>query len=289
MMKAVTFRGDVEITEVPIPPIPKGHVLVKVIQASVGPLERGLGKGLIWVQPERILGLEGYGVLYELGIDIEDLEVNEEVAINSYLSKEKILGVHVNGTLAEFISVPKEAVERLPTSLPEHAKALASVGALALSLSEMISDKKTLLVGAGITNVVTSFLLSWEVPLLPWSKEPPIDVNYFPTTASACTQEWDVVVVSVPEASAVDTATMCVKEGGTIVLHPLVNYSKHVFTGKKVNIVVPKPKSLVEGANMISKVPWRIINELIEEQTSLEKALSSSASRTLVRPEALEG
>ncbi len=287
-MKAVKFKGDIEIEEVPIPPIPKDHVLVKIMQASISPLERGLGRGLIWVQPERIVGMEGYGILYELGVEIEDFEVNEEVAINSYLDKEKIMGVHIDGTLAEFVSIPKNAIERLPSSLPEYAKTLASVGALALSISEMISDKKSLLVGAGLTNVLTSFLLSWEVPMLPWSKEPPIDINYFPTTASACTQEWDVVVVSVPEASAVDTAAMCVKEGGIIILHPLVNYSKHVFTGKRVNIEVPTIKSLVEGANVINKVPWRIISELVEEENNLEDALSSTASRTLVRPEALE-
>jgi len=287
MMKAVKFKGDIEIEDVPLPPIPKDHVLVKILQATISPLERGLLKGVIWVQPERNLGMEGYGVLSELGIEVEDVEVNEEVLINSFIGNE-ILGVHKNGVLAEYVALPREAIEEAPPSVPEYAKTLASAGALATAIVDMISDKKTLLVGAGLTNVLISYLMSWEVPLLPWGNEPPIDMNYFPTTASACTQEWDVVVVSVPEASAVDTAAMCVREGGTIILHPLVNYSKHVFTGKRVEIKVPQPKSLKQGAEAISKMPWKVLSSLIDETSSLNDALSSSASRSLVRPEALE-
>jgi len=282
-MKAVKFRGDIEVAEVSIPPIPKDHVLVKVKEASVSPLERGLEKGHIWVEPERTLGLEGYGVILEKGVEVEE-EEGKEVLVDSYANG--ILGVTVDGALAEYLVVPREAIAEAP-DVPGYAKALASAGAIALKIAEETSDKKTLLIGSGLTNVLASFKLSWEAPLLPWGREIGLDINYFPTTASACTQEWDAVVVSVPEASAVDTATMCVKEGGTIYLHPLVDYSKHVFAGKKLNIVVLESSNLVEGAKLVASLPSRYLRELVEETNSLSEALHSSFSRSLVRPDVL--
>ena len=282
-MRAVKFRGDLVVEETPIPPVPKDHVLVKVKLASVSPLERGLERGNIWVEPERVLGLEGFGNVLEAGVEGEE-EEGKEVLINSYF--DGILGVTRDGTLAEYVVVPKESLAEAP-DVPDYAKALASAGALALKIAELTSDKKTLLVGSGLTNVLASYKLSWELPLLPWGREISFDLNYYPTTASACTQEWDAVVVSVPEASALDTAAMCVKEGGTVYLHPLVDYSKHVFAGKKLEVVPLTPGDLVEGARLVASLPTKYLRELVEEVNELEEALTSSFSRSLVRPDAL--
>ncbi len=282
-MRALKFKGDLEVEEIPIPPIPKGHLLIKMKLASVSPLERGLIKGHIWVEPERIVGLEGFGIIQEAGVEVEEAP-GKEVLINSYY--EGILGVTRDGALAEYLVVPEEAITDAP-DVPDYAKALASAGALALKIAEEAADKKTLLIGSGLTNVLASYKLSWEAPLLPWSKEISLDLNYFPTTASACTQEWDAVVVSVPEASAVDTATMCVKEGGKIYLHPLVDYSKHVFAGKKVEIKVLEPGDLVEGARLVASLPSKYLRELVEEGVKLDEALTSQTSRSLIRPDEL--
>ncbi|NPA85725.1 MAG: zinc-binding alcohol dehydrogenase family protein [Crenarchaeota archaeon] len=282
-MKAVKFKGDIAVEEVPVPPIPRDHVLIRVKMASVSPLERGLEKGNLWVEPERILGLEGYGIILEKGVEVEE-EEGKEVLVDSYA--DGILGVTREGALAEYLVVPREAVSDAP-DVPEYAKALASAGALALRIAEETSDKKTLLIGSGLTNVLASFKLSWEAPLLPWGREISLDLNYFPTMASACTQEWDAVVVSVPEASAVDTATMCVKEGGNIYLHPLVDYSKHVFAGKKVNIEVLRGADLGEGARLVASLPSRYLRELVEEVRDIREAITSSLSRSLIRPDAL--
>jgi len=121
-MRAVKFRGDLVVEETPIPPVPKDHVLVKVKLASVSPLERGLERGNIWVEPERVLGLEGFGNVLEAGVEGEE-EEGKEVLINSYF--DGILGVTRDGTLAEYVVVPKESLAEAP-DVPDYAKALAS-------------------------------------------------------------------------------------------------------------------------------------------------------------------
>ncbi|UXD22588.1 hypothetical protein IPA_06490 [Ignicoccus pacificus DSM 13166] len=281
-MRAVVFKGDLVIEDRPIPPVPEGHLLVKVERSVVGPLERGLKRGLVWVEPGRVVGMEGYGRVEETGANT-NIKKGEIVSSPILVNESDIVGVHVDGFLAEYAIVPESAVEPLPEGRPEHL-ALAGTGALASWLKEKLEGYRALLIGGGLTNVLTSFLSNWEIPILSWGHEISAPVQLFPTIASACTQEWDTVVVSVLDAMAVDTATMCVKEGGTIILHPLVAYSKHVFAGKQVKVEVMQRNELREGYEAISKLPSQLLRELVEFSDSLDKALDSKASRSILKP-----
>ncbi len=279
-MKAVAFRGDLVIEDRPIPPIPEGHVLVKVERAVIGPLERGLTKGLTWVEPGRVVGMEGYGVIEEVGANTK-LKKGELVSSPVLVNEEKIVGVHEDGFLAEYVVLPESAVEPLPEASPEHL-ALAGTGALAAWTKEKVEGYKTLLIGGGLTNVLISHLSNWEIPILSWGSEVPAPVQLFPTIASACTQEWDVVIVSVLDAMAVDTATMCVKEAGTIILHPLVAYSKQVFPGKQVKIESMQRGELSEGLRAVTSLPKYVLKSLVNKVNSLEEGLKSSTSRSIL-------
>ena len=279
-MKAVSFKGDLIVEEKPIPPIPEGHVLVKVERAVVGPLERGLVRGLAWVEPGRTVGMEGYGRVEEVGVN-SSLKKGDLVSSPILVGENDIVGVDVDGFLAEYVVLPSSSLEPLPEGDPRHL-ALAGTGALASWLKERIEGYKTLLVGAGLTNVLTSFLLNWEVPILPWSGELPIPAQMFPTVASACTQEWDVVIVSVLDAMAVDTATMCVREAGTIILHPLVARYKQVFTGKKVKVEVMQRGEMSEGYRAVASLPSYIFKSLVDERSTLKEALASDRSRSIL-------
>jgi len=279
-MKALSFKGDLVVEERPIPPIPEGHVLVKVERAVIGPLERGLVRGLAWVEPGRIVGMEGYGRVEEVGAN-SNLKKGDLISSPILVNESDVVGVDLDGFLAEYVVLPSTYLEPLPEGDPLKL-ALVGTGTLASWLKERIEGYKTLLVGGGLTNVLTSYLLNWEVPILPWSGELPIPAQMFPTVASACTQEWDIVVVSVLDAMAVDTATMCVREAGTIILHPLVAHFKQVFTGKKVNVEVMQRGEIKEGHQSIMSLPNYIFKSLVDESDNLSDALVSARSRTVL-------
>ncbi|ALU12609.1 hypothetical protein EYM_05670 [Ignicoccus islandicus DSM 13165] len=279
-MKSLVFKGDLQIEEKPIPPIPEGHLLVKIEKAVVGPLERGLVRGLIWVEPGRIVGMEGYGIVEEPGINA-NVERGSIVSSPVITSEGSIIGVHLDGTLSEYFVVPEKDVEVLPPGNPLKL-ALAGTGAIASWIKKRIEGKKALLIGSGLTNVLVSYLSGWEVPILAWSQEPNVPAYYFPTKASACTQEWEAVVVSVLEEMAIDTATMCIKEGGTIILHPLVAYSKNVFRGKHVKIEVAGRDSLSEGLEAINSLPQNVFASLVSKERDLSEALNSPFSRSVI-------
>ncbi len=279
-MKSLVFQGDLQIEERPIPPIPERHLLVKIEKAVVGPLERGLVRGLVWVEPGRAVGAEGYGIVEEAGVNAS-IEPGSVVSSPFVTSSGSLIGVHVDGTLSEYFVVPESEVEVLPPSDPVKL-ALAGTGAIASWIEREIENKKALLIGSGLTNILVSYLSGWDVPVLVWNYEPNLPIKYFPTKASACTQEWEVVVVSVLEEMAIDTATMCVREGGTIILHPLVAYSKHVFQGKHLKVEVAKRDSLSRGLEVINSLPYNVFAALVSREESVADALNSRFSRSVI-------
>jgi zinc-binding alcohol dehydrogenase/oxidoreductase len=99
------------LEEVPDPVPAEGEVLVELRAASLNHLDVWIRKGLPSVPKPRILGADGAGVL--AGTD-------ERVVINPAIvrhGKMQILGETTDGTHAELIAVPREAVHPIPHDL----------------------------------------------------------------------------------------------------------------------------------------------------------------------------
>ncbi|MEE8166144.1 MAG: alcohol dehydrogenase catalytic domain-containing protein, partial [Myxococcota bacterium] len=138
-MKAaiITQHGGpevVEIADVPRPTVPPGHVLLAVKAAGLNHLDLWVRRGLPGLPPKfpHIGGSDIAGTVAELGPDVERFTVGDRVLVNPGLSdgecewcrkgqeslcvSYRLLGEHIDGGLAEFVSVPASNLLSLPDS-----------------------------------------------------------------------------------------------------------------------------------------------------------------------------
>ncbi len=116
-MKAIRIHEDggpevLRYEDVPDPVPADGEVLVELRAASLNHLDVWIRKGLPSVPKPRILGADGAGVL--AGTD-ERVVINPAVVDDG--GKIHILGETTDGTHAELIAVPRDAVHPIPHDL----------------------------------------------------------------------------------------------------------------------------------------------------------------------------
>jgi NADPH:quinone reductase-like Zn-dependent oxidoreductase len=115
-VKAVRIHEDggpevLRYEDVPDPVPADGEVLVELRAASLNHLDVWIRKGLPSVPKPRILGADGAGVIAGTG---ERVVINPAVRRNG---KMQIVGENFDGTHAELIALPREAVHPIPDGL----------------------------------------------------------------------------------------------------------------------------------------------------------------------------
>jgi NADPH:quinone reductase-like Zn-dependent oxidoreductase len=116
-MKAFTVSGygpdALQLTELPVPSVGAGDVLVDVRAASINPLDKmvrnGEFKQLLKYKPPFILGHDVAGVVTQVGAGVRAFKVGDEV-----YSRPRDLRI---GTFAEFIAIDADDVALKPRSL----------------------------------------------------------------------------------------------------------------------------------------------------------------------------
>lgn len=125
-MKAITYSEygspDVlELTDMPMPKVGPGMVLVKVKAAAVNPVDWKIMAGYLDaamdLQFPVIPGWDVVGVVESVGIDARQFQPGDEVI--SYARKDYVHG----GSFAEYIALPERLLARKPASLGWHEAA----------------------------------------------------------------------------------------------------------------------------------------------------------------------
>jgi threonine dehydrogenase-like Zn-dependent dehydrogenase len=135
-MKAAVFErpGVIAIRQVPVPEIGDDDVLIKVKYTGICGTDWSIYTGKYSADKlPLIAGHEFSGVIEKLGKNARDLEVGDRVTADINMScghcfycrqGQKLmcpefhqLGIHVNGTYAEFVAAPWAQVHRLPEKL----------------------------------------------------------------------------------------------------------------------------------------------------------------------------
>jgi len=131
----ITGHGGNEVVEYgerPRPQRKRGEVLVRLHAAGLNRVDlymRDSGAGITHQLPQ-IMGLDGAGVVAEIDDDQPGLKIGDRVVLHPGLgclhcefcrrgehilcTSMKLLGEHIDGTLAEFISVPAQNVFPMP-------------------------------------------------------------------------------------------------------------------------------------------------------------------------------
>lgn len=172
-MKAAIFHehgsADVlRIEDVPTPVVSAGEVLLQVEAAALNHLDVWTRKGLPFpVTMPHIGGSDVVGTVVEVGAGVRDVEKGQRFVVDPSLScghcewcrageeplciDYKILGEHVNGGFAEFVSVPAANLFPVPDGYPTDRAAAAPL----VFLTAWRALKTQGHVGAGSTVLIT--------------------------------------------------------------------------------------------------------------------------------------
>ena len=124
--------------DVPEPVVGRRDVLVRVVAASINPLDKmtrnGEFKRLIKYKPPFVLGHDMAGVVSEVGADVRDFKVGDEV-----YARPRDLRI---GTFAEFIAIDQDDVAPKPDSLT--LQEAAAVPLVALAAWQILVDRARL-------------------------------------------------------------------------------------------------------------------------------------------------
>jgi NADPH:quinone reductase-like Zn-dependent oxidoreductase len=168
-MKALLFNDTLddklEINEMPSPEPSEGEVLVKIHAAALNRRDQWMREGKYpGTRSGVILGSDGAGTVVKTGTDADKHWLGKEVIINPNINwgpnpkvqgkDYSILGMPVDGTLAEYLKVPAHRLHPKPPHLSwEEAAALPLAGLTAyralLTKGEPTSDSRILITGIG--------------------------------------------------------------------------------------------------------------------------------------------
>ena len=141
-MKAFVVEryGDdgLRAAEVPEPTVGRGDVLVRVSAVSINPLDKMTRNGefrrLIKRKPPFVLGHDMAGIITEVGADVRDFQVGDEV-----YARPRDLRI---GTFAELIAIDQDDVAPKPNSLT--VEEAAAVPLVALAARQILVDRARL-------------------------------------------------------------------------------------------------------------------------------------------------
>jgi len=155
-MKAASINSygsaeQVQISDVQMPSVPPGHVLVRMKAASVNPIDWKMAKGDLKALAKSdfpvTLGHDGAGIIEQLGKDVSTFETGDEVYFRCFESD--------TGTYAQYFAIDASLVSKKPETMSfEQAASIPLVGLTSLQVlrerGQMKPDSKVLIhAGAG--------------------------------------------------------------------------------------------------------------------------------------------
>ncbi len=137
MMKAAVFSGTppLDIHDLDLPSVGSNEILVKIVACGVCHTDEGYLEGVpTFKKPPLVLGHEPSGYVAEVGEKVTEFKEGDPVLIPPVLTcgtcffcrngretlcqNQKMLGNHIDGAFAEYISVPAKDIVKLPSGFP---------------------------------------------------------------------------------------------------------------------------------------------------------------------------
>ncbi|MBS9376537.1 zinc-dependent alcohol dehydrogenase [Rhodococcus sp. B50] len=182
-MKSAAQRGVDYVTDAADPKAGDGHVVIEVAAASLCGTDRELYEWTPSAQAFNlnlpvILGHEGAGTVVEVGPGVTGLTVGDRVALESHLTcgecfpcrtgdahtceRTGIIGMHIDGLFAEYMSVPAGICVKLPAALSFESGALLEAAGVAVHAIQRanysVAGRAVLISGAGPVGLVLAHL-----------------------------------------------------------------------------------------------------------------------------------
>ena len=170
-MKSVCLRspGNISLVDVPTPTRGVGKILIKVRSAGICGSDIGAYKGVNpLVSYPRIIGHEIAGEVVDVPDDEVDLMPGDRVILEPYVycghcypcsvghtnccENLTVLGVHIDGGMAEYVTHPRHLLHRAPRNIPWELLPLAEplvIAMHAVTRPEVAAGEHVAITGAG--------------------------------------------------------------------------------------------------------------------------------------------
>jgi L-iditol 2-dehydrogenase len=247
----LTEYMKLEMVQMDEPEIGADDVLVRVRACGIcGSDVHGLDGSTGRRIPPLVMGHEAAGMVERVGSDVRDLAKGDRVTFDSTIycgqcafcgrgdvnlcDNRMVLGVSPgeyrrHGAFAEFVSVPRRIVYRLPDSLSFEQAALieaASVAVHAVNLSDVTLGDRAVVIGSGMIGVLTVQALRAAgcanvIVVDPVESRLQMAVDSGATevrTSAAGIANADVAIECVGANESVQAAIACARKGGTVTL-----------------------------------------------------------------------
>ncbi len=271
-------KGFVEIQELEEPKAGRNEVKIKVEAAGICGTDIKILHGEAWSNPPVTLGHELSGVVCEVGLDVSSIAIGDRVVCetaqkicgecyfcktgNYLMCKKRLsIGYGVDGGMAQFITVRKEIVHKLPDTVSLDEGALiepCAVACHAVCDSVKILPTDCILVtGAGAIGLLVAQIakcfgakviitgLSIDAPRLALAKELGVDItvnvqndnleDYIPQSGI------DLVFECTGVASSISNAMSYLKNMGKLVqvglTKPNLEIPYSLLTGKEISLI----------------------------------------------------
>lgn len=160
ILKRYGGKENFELADIPVPPVQKGQIRVRIMAISFNPVDYQIRRGLneSRLVTSNILGRDISGIVDEVDKEVKEFEIGDEVY--SYVSN---LGS--SGTYTEYICIPAAIAAKKPAYLShEQAASIPVAGITAmLALSKAKADKSKSIFIAGGAGGVGSFAITFAI------------------------------------------------------------------------------------------------------------------------------
>ncbi len=276
-MRALVWGHHVGVVDKPVPPIPEGWVLGKVLAAMFGPIERAIVMGIQPIEPGRVLGSFGVMRIVERGVGVEDLGPGQVVAVPAYCMG-SIVGVDMDGLLADYASVPKECVRLVPSEFLSPLTPLWLEFSFLEGLAEVVAGKDTLAIGCGFTGYVTASYLRRVTNLTVACVERGLmeeigKLGVRTMMLDSVEGSYDVVILEPLSTYATLVALRFLKDGGILVLPPTQPKIVLKYMGFPSRLTLYRPGfgNLAIGRDAIGAVPKKIMSQAVVTVKNLDE------------------
>ncbi len=285
-MKALVWNGEAVVEERPVPPIPRGWVLGKVLAASLTSIDAAVTSGTLPVIPGRVLGSYGLIRVVEPGVDTP-FGPGEVVGVTP-LSSEGTLVIDLDGVMSGYASVPSDTTIDVGKNIVKSADLWKLLLMLEFSfvpkLTDIVGGKDVLILGTGIsTYIIASFLKSYsritvigrESPFLKRLAGLGVKVLSVKKHLNKEGSLFDAVILCAIHSYMAMASPTYLRSGGTLVLPPNTPHGKLVLsypnTLSRIMIVRPEHGDLRDGEEVLRSVGADLLESVIGVAKSFEE------------------
>jgi len=283
-VKALIFDGGVRVSDIPLPPIYKGHVLVEVIAGVSNGIENAIYNGYVWVNPGTVLGCEGVGKVKYIGVNVKQDLIGKKV-VPKYTDTSRIPGIHINGFLSEYVSLPYDSLEVIRRDVNDKIASVLRSVSIAIEVSNKASNGRILIMGTGFTAKLTAILSSdkaLEVYIV--ADKIISDLKEYATTLKPHSKllydkKWDFIFIS-----SLNPLYQLILQKGVdvdeLIIHPLIAAVGETIKPGKYKVEVVKGVEASKSLDVALKYSW-FIEKNVSLTTSLELTVPSIKPKTI--------